>query len=130
MLENVVKFILFATLAVNVYDDVPIKLVAFISEADILPVTFTLPVNKMLPDDCVSKITACRIACTLPDCFKNSLPSGTFIASSPTSKEDVEGILPDVKLRFKIILSAMWFSYLCQSINITTYNPYLVFVAL
>jgi hypothetical protein len=47
------------------------------------------------------------IRSTLPDCRKNNLPSGTFIANSPGRIDAVVGTLPGVKLRLCNILSAI-----------------------
>ena len=43
----------------------------------------------------------------LPDWCKYNLPSFTLIANSPILKDEVVGILPDIKLRLCNILSAI-----------------------
>ena len=66
------------------------------------------PVNNRLPDIGASNVNNERMASVpLPDCLKNSFPSGTLTASSPTDKDAAVGILPDVKLRFNKILSGI-----------------------
>ena len=69
-----------------------------------VPYKFKEPVKVTLPEFCVPVlITDSIVSVPLPLLRKKIFPSGTFIANSPSTNEDVVGIDPGVRLLFCFI---------------------------